>query len=529
MVTVEGRGCRLSGLRLLLLALFLVLLAGCMGREAKKKEDAFMDPWRARAEVSQGYSPTAGSKMVQYPEFSDAVVKTFIGEEERVSGSDTVFPRTPVTLRMQDVDIAVLLRTLCRSVNRNVVMSPGVAGKASLNIVEAPWHEVFVSLLNAHDLTFVEEGSMLRILTREERAKQLASERKVLVAEPLVTAVIHVDYADPEGLAANLQQFLKGRKEPGKAGELGTDNDGSAVMVDKNTRSLMIQATRGDLERILKLIKHLDRPTPQIFLEAHIVEATRDTARELGIQWGGVYKGGGGGNNWVTGGNQALRSFNLTDPSSVDPSTGNVVSFPVDVNDGGFTLGYITEYLGSSILSVQLSALEKEGRLNILSRPSITTLNNQKAVIESGKEVPYQTVEDGEVKVEFKKAVVRLEVQPHIIDGRTLRLEIKTSKDELDWSNTVSGNPTIIKKEAQTQVVLFDGQTTVIGGLNKEKGNEGVSGVPFLKDIPLLGALFRGSSRLNETEELLIFITPRILKNESGQAAPPEQKNPISD
>jgi type IV pilus assembly protein PilQ len=512
-----------SGMRFLALGLCILLLAGCMGREAEKKGDVFMDPWRARAEVSQGYSPTAGTTVVQYPEFSDEPVKTFIGEEGPADAPQADFPATPVTLRMQDVDISVLLRALCRSVERNVVMSPGVEGKASLNIVNAPWREVFISLLNAHDLTFVEEGSMLRILTREERAKQLASQRRVQVAEPLVTAVIHVDYADPEGLASNLQQFLKSRKEPGKAGESSSDADGSAVMVDKNTRSLMIQATRGDLERILKLIKHLDRPTPQIFLEAHIVEATRDTARELGIQWGGVYKGGG--NHWVTGGNQALRSFDLTNPSSVNPSTGNVVNFPADISDGGFSLGFISEYLGRSILSVQLSALEKEGKLNILSRPSITTLNNQKAVIESGREVPYQTVEDGEVKVEFKKAVVRLEVQPHVIDGRTLRLEIKTSKDELDWSNTVSGNPIIIKKEAQTQVVLFDGQTTVIGGLNKEKANEGVSGVPFLRSIPVLGHLFRGSSRLNETEELLIFITPRILKNEAT-AQPDTAKTP---
>ena len=166
---------------------------------------------------------------------------------------------------------------------------------------------------------------------------------------------------------------------------------------------------------------------------------------------------------------------------------------------------------------MQLSALQREGKLNILSSPSITTLDNQSALIESGDEVPFQTVENGEVNIEYKKAVLSLEVTPHVIEGNTLKLNILTSKDELDFTRTVSGNPTIITKKAETNVIVYDGQTTVIGGLNKETHNDVESGVPGLKNLPLLGYLFKGSGQTNKMEDVLIFITPHILGEHESQ------------
>jgi len=174
-------------------------------------------------------------------------------------------------------------------------------------------------------------------------------------------------------------------------------------------------------------------------------------------------------------------------------------------------LGMMFENPGQFMLTVQLQALQKDGKLNILSSPSITTLNNQKATIESGKEVPFQTVEDGDIKIEFKPAVIKLEVTPHVISDSIVKLEIITNKDELDWSRTVNGNPTIIKKLAETGVVLFDGQTTVIAGLSKSTSSDGDNGIPWLKDIPILGNLFKNTKKSSDMEELLIFITPRIL------------------
>ena len=159
---------------------------------------------------------------------------------------------------------------------------------------------------------------------------------------------------------------------------------------------------------------------------------------------------------------------------------------------------------------------QEEGKLNILSKPSITTMDHHKATIESGKEVPFQTVEDGEIKIEFKKAVIKLEVTPHVVNNKIVRLEILTHKDELDWTKTVGGNPTIITKNAETKVNLYDGQTTVIGGLNKEKILENESGIPWLKDVPGLGMLFKSQGDSADMEELLIFITPHILKEKNS-------------
>ncbi len=233
---------------------------------------------------------------------------------------------------------------------------------------------------------------------------------------------------------------------------------------------------------------------------------------ELGIQWGGLYHHNDGNSNyWIT--PDANQHEGGTD-SNVNPGAGTVVNFPSTLDEGvGLNIGYVAQKVGKYILSTQLSALQKQGRLNILSSPSVTTLDNQSATIESGKEVPFQTVEDGEVSIVFKKAVLSLEVMPHVIDEKTLKMSIRTHKDELDFSKPVQGNPTIITKNAETNVILFDGQTTVIGGLSKESSSNTESGVPILKDIPLLGNLFKGKGSQNNMEEVLIFITPHILGN----------------
>jgi len=182
----------------------------------------------------------------------------------------------------------------------------------------------------------------------------------------------------------------------------------------------------------------------------------------------------------------------------------------------GMTLGYVFQNIGKGLLTVQLTALQKEGKLNILSSPSITTLENQLAIIESGARIPIQTVEDGEVNIKYEDAVLRLEVIPYVIDKNNIKLKILTNKDELDFTRTVAGNPTIITKKAETKVILSNGQTTVIGGLNKETASETESGVPLLKDIPGIGFLFRSRGKANSMEEVLIFITPYILEEKPG-------------
>jgi type IV pilus assembly protein PilQ len=269
------------------------------------------------------------------------------------------------------------------------------------------------------------------------------------------------------------------------------------------------------MDRILAITKKLDRPTPQVLIEAIIVEANKDVARELGIQWGGVYAGKSGDKRAIVTGQQGQVPPNFTDTDgSVDVTSGSVVNLPAAAL-GGFnpmTLGLIYTRVGEYLLSAQLSALQAQGKLHILSNPSITTLDNKEAMIKSGSEIPFQSVEDGEVKIEYKEAVLELLVTPHVIDGDTLKMYIQVKKDEPDFSRTVGNNPTIIKKEATTNVIQNDGQTIVIGGLSKETSTRTDTGTPFLEDIPGLGYLFKNKSNADQLEELLIFITPHVLK-----------------
>jgi type IV pilus assembly protein PilQ len=433
------------------------------------------------------------------------------------------------------------------------------------------------------DLDLMENKVKKLSFEKEKQGEINAIVEQTKLSEPLETRVFHVNYTDPKKLKENLTAFLLSTHtdiaEEEGAGEdpqpaAPVDNSGTVagkntvhdywerqqdamrrrtaesnaraaasaqkkektalvrgtILVDEHTNSIIVQAPASDMARIVPLIDALDRPTRQIRIEAHIVEATDDVARQLGIQWGGLYHNTSSGRNyWLGPGQQYFGDS--TPPEIQNPwNPGYGVNFPVDPTSmvgKGFSVGYMAEALGDYLLAMQLTALQEDGLVNILSSPNITTLDNKKAVIESGKDIPFQTVEEGEVKIEWRKATLRLEVTPHIVDDNLLNLELLTHKDEVDFTNTVNGNPTIFIKHAETNVVMFDGQTTVIGGLKSDKVTRGESGVPGLKDVPGLGYLFKGANNKDNKEEVLIFITPHLLE-ERTEPPPPveEQKEP---
>jgi len=502
------------------LVLLFFLLCGCAAKQ-KEKKDPFFNKWRLMAETSKGHSPRAKkhAQPVSKKKFKTAPVKAQAAEVKKP------LPTQKTTLEMHNTDVAVLLRALARAVNQNIIINEKVKSKININVQEAPWDQIFLGVLRTNGLTYGWEGDIIHIITLEDKDKTLklleaeekikSKKREIEMVAPLVTQIINIDYADAGNLKKMLEKFLTERSE-GKS--LGS------VMVDEHTNSLVIQAIPEDTERMIFLIDELDKPTPQILIEAHIVETSRQTARELGVQWGGLYYNSDTG-SWLA------PDVNPANP--LPPEPGYVSNFPIDptkaaIAGSGLTLGYLAT-IGNSILSLQLTALEEEGKLEILSSPSITTLDNQTALIESGEEAPYQTVVDFEVNIQYKRAVLSLEVTPHVIEGEILKMKVKTSKDELDFSRTVLGNPTVITKLAETNVILFDGQTMVIGGLSKDKTGARESGIPVLKDIPLIGYLFKGTGKTKANEELLIFITPHILKQRAfakplAQTAAPESK-----
>ena len=489
------------------IALCLVMLWGCAAldelSDKKDPENPFFEEWRARAEESKGYSPAPP------PSFGGKTIKITEKVEPKLEQQEEKkpLPTRKISLKMNDIEVSVLLRALSRAANQNIIVSHKVTGKININITQAAWDQVFLGILRTHGLSYAWEGDIIRIMTADDMEEDLRREsrqRELAIAETPLTRIVPILYAEAERLKTNLDNFLTLDKN---------DKPVGSILVDQHTNSLIIQAIRPDLETILAIIQQLDKPTSQVLIEAHIVEANKDVARELGVQWGGLIRGQkGASTGFGTGRDSGALGGGISD--AVDPASGPVVDLPADALSGfdPFTLGLVYQNIGDVLLNVQLSALQDQGKLNILSSPSITTLDNQTAYIESGQDVPFQTVEDGEVNIEYKKATLRLTVTPHVIDEKTLKMFINVHKDEPDFSQTVLGNPTIITKNAETNVIQFDGQTIVIGGLNKETSSDSKTGVPFLEDIPGLGYLFKRKSADNEMEDLLIFITPHILK-----------------
>jgi len=499
-----------------------VLVFGCAGTKEVKK-DPFFEKWNLKAKESVGTSPVTRVRSLKIPD--DPGIPGGMRSEKRS------LPSMKVTLVMRDTDVNVALRTLAKAAKQNVLIKSEVQGKISVDFRKVGWDEAFLSILRSKMLSYVWDGDIIRITTTGDLQNDLALEKiqseqreqqiKKGRLSPLLTMVVPVDYADPARLKENLEGFLT---RDDKGAPYGS------VKVDEHTNSLILQATKSDLKRIIPMIEKIDKPTPQIRIEANIVETNKETARELGVQWGGMYgnsvRAGNktsdyfitpGGSAGTVGANPRDGGYTPAYGSAGLSGHGYGVNFPVDADAvasvGGLaSLGLMFGKIGGNILELQLNALQSEGKLNILSSPSITTLDNQMAFTENGERIPYVSYSEGEQEVNWEDAVLRLEITPHVIDGESMKMKILIKKDEVDSSRNVQGNPYIIKKQTDTTLIVKDGETIVISGLSRQRNSGGDSGVPWLKDIPGLGYLFKSDSRAETMEEVLIFITPHILK-----------------
>jgi type IV pilus assembly protein PilQ len=547
-----------------MMGVFFLMCTGCAANK-KEQPDSFFDTWRMKAEDAKGYSPKADAPSTDAP--GETQEPPAEPEDDSPVLDETPLPTVKVTLTLHDTPVAAVLRALARAANQSIMISDSVTGTANVVASGIPWDTVFLGILNTHGLVFERQGDLLAIKTPEDLDRDLQREtaqmqqeelrRRFEQTEAFETEIFFIRY----GNATTMETILGGLiQNDGQSIDtlLETDTVATAstlpqasVTVDETNNAIVVHASKTKIREIDRVIQQLDRPTRQVFIEAQIVETSRDMARALGVQWGGLnYERNGNNLNWIGGPlgdfDTSLFTESIRDESTGEllypggdaiihqPGIDNVVNLPGSLVDNlGMTLGYQLQDLSRNyILTTQLSALQEEGKLNILSTPSITTLDNQTASIESGREVPFQSIENigGSIvtEIEFKKAVLSLEVTPHIINEETLRLNVATHKDELDFANSVAGNPTIITKNAETNVILFNGQTMVIGGLNKETATDSEAGVPFLKDIPLLGHLFRSSGKSSNMEEVLIFITPHILQERPETDDPDPSGDPAA-
>lgn len=507
----------------------LVFSQGCAGDKDAVPKNPF-EEWKTTAETSQGHSPRSQEKTFKALEEPESAKKE---AEAPPRENATPLPTNIVTLKMKKADIKTVLRSLARVAKVNILFKNNLAGEVDLEVVDVAWDQVFKGLLRNNGLTYAYDGNILRILTMEDleqdskvsalNEKIRTQDASAKLFEPLVTEYVKIDYADAPKLKETLEPLLSKNKD-GKA-SLGS------IMVEEHSNALIITTTRYEMRKLIDIIKKVDRATSQIRIKANIVETSKETARSLGIQWGGMYgtRAGGDGLIVTPGGttsssaSSALPGSGL--PGAYTPFAGNPgiggqgfgVNFPAaaTATTGAASLGLIVGTLGGNLLEAQLSALQKDGKINILSSPSITTIDNQKAFTENGEKVPFATTQTSggasSQTVAFENAVLRLEITPHVIDGKNLRMKIIVQKDEVDMSRTVAGNPFIIKKQTQTILIVQDGETIVISGLTTKKDSDADTGIPYLKDIPMIGWMFGGSTKNHNMQEVLIFITPTIL------------------
>jgi type IV pilus assembly protein PilQ len=396
-----------------------------------------------------------------------------------------------ISLEFQDANIHNVFRILAEVSGQNFVIGEDVKGQVTLKLVNVPWDQVMDLVLQMNTLGLVLEGNIVRIAKLETLQKEkdalaakVASEQK---ADPLFTEYIAIKYAKGTDIKDRLDEIKSSR---------GT------VTLDERTNMIIMRDIQKALNEATDIVNLLDIPTPQVLIEARIVEASTSFSRELGIQWGG---------SWIDTDSRASGGA-----VSVAGQAGSnyLVNLPPG---GGWTSGIGFGFsrisgLTSLTLNANLLAMESQGRGKIVSTPKIATLDNVKATIQQGDKVPYPKQSEDGISVEYAAATLMLEVTPHISPDKKVSLVINVKKEAPDWQHTVQGAPSITTKEAQTELLVGDGETVAIGGIIIGDRSWSEQGVPWFSKIPILGWLFKSKLDANTKTELLIFITPKIIE-----------------
>jgi type IV pilus assembly protein PilQ len=409
-----------------------------------------------------------------------------------VGGGDREFVGERLDFSLRDADLVETLRSFAVMSGLNIVIQPGVQGTVTVELQDVPWDQAFEQILKINNLAYEVEGNIMRIAPIATLQKE-AQERRQLEASkalaiPLTTVIRRVSYSN----AASVAQVLK---SGGILSQRGT------VIVDPRTNTLIIKELPDYIDTVIAVIENLDIPEPLVMIEARIVETRKNFTRTLGIQWGfeGVSAPQYGNTTGLVFPNQGTASGGVNllaggDNGLIDITLGNV--------------------LNTFNLDAQLQAAENEGLINILSAPKVQALNNEQASIQSGVQIPIQTVANNTVSVQFVNATPRLDVTPQVTAEGTVLMDINIQKRNPEFGLTVAGatNAPISTKEARTRVIVRDGGTTVIGGIYEVTTNQGEDRVPGLANVPIIGHLFKNRRRSDENSELLIFITPRVVK-----------------
>jgi type IV pilus assembly protein PilQ len=411
-------------------------------------------------------------------------------------------PEENFSMELANADVKNIIHIVGVTYNINFLVNETVTGTMTVNFKDVPIRDAFKSILKNFELNFTRDGNIIRIdnFSSLEKKKTNAS---------LITRAINVQYTfdstssiSGKGAGKSLTTLAKSLQK------LLSDKEGAGISVITRTNTLLVTDIAEAVDRIEKLVGELDRKSKQIKIMARIIEATTDFTQQLGVSWGGVVDGTYEMNSRDK--NIMARGAQVGTGLSGEKFAQDASSL-VSPIAGGASIDLLLGKITSNFLDIQLSAMEEDDDGKILASPKVITQNNMPAMIKSGVKVPLQTIEEGTVTIKYEDALIQLDALPHIIDTGIF-LDLKVIKDDVDSTRSIDGNPFLLNKEITTKVLVGDGETVVIGGLITQTDTNSVDGVPYLSRIPLLGWFFRYEKLRNQKTELLIFITPSILK-----------------
>ena len=446
-------------------------------------------------------------------------------EQEERRRKKIVYEGDRLSLNFQDIEVRAVLQLLADFTGKNLVASDTVSGSITLRLKNVPWDQALDIILKSKGLSSRTTGNVIMVaptqeLVQQEEAELLANQ-KIEELAPLRSEFIQVNYARANALV----ELLKS-EENRLLSERGN------VTYDERTNTLLVQDTGAKLEDIRRIVERLDIPVRQVMIESRVVIANNDFARDLGVRFGFTSSMGrtddhelliGGGVEGHLGGTTAIDK---------GPFLGNVLGIPFNTsieNPAGSTqeallvnlpvvsptsgVNFLLGKVGSYLLQLELTAMQREGRGEVISSPRVITSDNQEATIKVGQEIPYQeSSASGRTTVAFKEAVLELKVTPQITPDDRVIMGLQVKKDNADFTREVLGVPPVDTREVQTNVLVDNGETVVLGGVYERTKEFNKEQVPWLGDLPVLGNLFKTTTRLDNNTELLIFVTPKILK-----------------
>ncbi|HBG93093.1 MAG: hypothetical protein A2X54_08710 [Nitrospirae bacterium GWF2_44_13] len=393
----------------------------------------------------------------------------------------------PISMELRDVELSDVLRALGQEHGINIIIDEKVTGKVTVSLRNVPLWDAIDSILKGKGFAYIKDGNVVRVISSG-------------ADEDLATYTATVNYANAKDIEGIITKVLSKR---------------GSIASDPKSNMVVIRDIPSAIERVTQLLKQVDVKTKQIMIEAKIVEVSTNASRELGIQWGAQY----------TRGDVTVKGVDTTTSSTTTGTTtggltgstgisGNPfsVNLPAAVGLGSGGVIGIGILAKNAILDLQISALETQGNARTLSNPKIMVLDNQEAYIKSGTGILVATTQQSGATPTYteKEATLQLKVTPRVINDDQISLKILTSRDSFDFSRSVLGTPPKNTRETQTNLIVKNGETIVIGGIYTETDSESEGGIPLLSRIPLIGWLFKKETKTKDKTELLIFITPRI-------------------